>query len=216
MARPTGIANQEHPGIELSAGARLHKLGEVALTGARQRAEPARCRSLAGIDQHEFGVIDRLDTLVDGLQITDYKRKRLPDKPSVDRISLAQRKVFRINTSSVDRVSAVLDFDDKGVEGALRVSPHYYNTDEELDAFYKKVLPGQALINNKTRGITEVSFQGSLVLPIIHRAEVMEISLKTIELERRGTVSLRGFYARRFRRLLPAGTLVKRIASGSR
>jgi selenocysteine lyase/cysteine desulfurase len=39
-----------------------------------------------------------------------------------------------INTSSADRTSAVLDFDDKGVEGALRISPHYYNTEAEIDA----------------------------------------------------------------------------------
>ena len=38
-----------------------------------------------------------------------------------------------INTSAVDRSSAVLDFDDKGVEGALRLSPHYYNTEREVD-----------------------------------------------------------------------------------
>jgi selenocysteine lyase/cysteine desulfurase len=38
-----------------------------------------------------------------------------------------------INTSSVDRTSAVIDFDEKGVEGALRISPHYYNTEEELE-----------------------------------------------------------------------------------
>jgi selenocysteine lyase/cysteine desulfurase len=38
-----------------------------------------------------------------------------------------------INTSWIDRVSAVLDFDEKGVEGALRISPHYYNTEEELE-----------------------------------------------------------------------------------
>jgi selenocysteine lyase/cysteine desulfurase len=39
-----------------------------------------------------------------------------------------------INTSSADRTAAVLDFDDKGVEGALRLSPHYYNTEAEIDA----------------------------------------------------------------------------------
>jgi selenocysteine lyase/cysteine desulfurase len=39
-----------------------------------------------------------------------------------------------INTSSVTRESAVIDFDDKGVTGALRISPHYYNTESELDA----------------------------------------------------------------------------------
>ena len=38
-----------------------------------------------------------------------------------------------INTSALDRSSAVLDFDDKGVQGALRLSPHYYNTEVEAD-----------------------------------------------------------------------------------
>jgi uncharacterized membrane protein YqiK len=52
--------------------------------------------------------------------------------------------------------------------------------------FYRKVLPGQALVNNKTGALTEVSFTGSLVLPIIHRAEVMDISVKKIEVDRMG------------------------------
>ena len=39
-----------------------------------------------------------------------------------------------INTSISTRTYAVLDFDEKGVDGALRISPHYYNTDEEIDA----------------------------------------------------------------------------------
>jgi selenocysteine lyase/cysteine desulfurase len=38
-----------------------------------------------------------------------------------------------INTSSQTRLDAVLDYDDKGVDGALRISPHYYNTEQELE-----------------------------------------------------------------------------------
>jgi selenocysteine lyase/cysteine desulfurase len=38
-----------------------------------------------------------------------------------------------VNTSAVTRESAVLDFDAKGVQGALRISPHYYNDDNEID-----------------------------------------------------------------------------------
>ncbi|TVP56823.1 MAG: aminotransferase class V-fold PLP-dependent enzyme [Gemmatimonadales bacterium] len=38
-----------------------------------------------------------------------------------------------IRTSWVDRSSAVLDYDDQGVDGALRISPHAYNTEEEVD-----------------------------------------------------------------------------------
>lgn len=52
--------------------------------------------------------------------------------------------------------------------------------------FYRKVDQGQALIVNKMRNEPEVFFTGSVVLPIVHRSEVMDISLKTITLERRG------------------------------
>lgn len=39
-----------------------------------------------------------------------------------------------INTSSQTRLDAVIDYDAKGAEGALRMSPHYFNTDQDLDA----------------------------------------------------------------------------------
>jgi selenocysteine lyase/cysteine desulfurase len=39
-----------------------------------------------------------------------------------------------INTSSPAREDAVLDMDHKRVESALRISPHYYNTEEEIDS----------------------------------------------------------------------------------
>jgi len=38
-----------------------------------------------------------------------------------------------INTSSPARDDAVIDMDAKGTASALRISPHYYNTDEEID-----------------------------------------------------------------------------------
>lgn len=39
-----------------------------------------------------------------------------------------------INTSSADRMSGVLDMDDKRTTSVLRFSPHYYNIEDELDA----------------------------------------------------------------------------------
>ncbi len=56
--------------------------------------------------------------------------------------------------------------------------------------FYRKVNQGQALIVNKLTQEPIVTFTGATVLPIIHRAETMDISLKTIELERRGKEGL--------------------------
>jgi uncharacterized membrane protein YqiK len=55
-----------------------------------------------------------------------------------------------------------------------------------VKAFYKKVEQGKALIVNTTKSEPTVTFTGALVLPVIHRAEEMDISLKTIEIDRRG------------------------------
>jgi selenocysteine lyase/cysteine desulfurase len=38
-----------------------------------------------------------------------------------------------INTSSPEREDAVIDMDEKQASSALRISPHYYNTKEEID-----------------------------------------------------------------------------------
>lgn len=43
-------------------------------------------------------------------------------------------KKANINFSTQARQNALIDFDDKGVEWALRVSPHYYNTEAEVEA----------------------------------------------------------------------------------
>ena len=57
--------------------------------------------------------------------------------------------------------------------------------------FYRKVEQGKALIVNKMRTEPEVTFTGAkVVLPIVHKAEVMDISVKTIEIDRRGKEGL--------------------------
>ena len=38
-----------------------------------------------------------------------------------------------INTSAQIRAYAVIDYDQKGASSSLRISPHYYNTDEEVE-----------------------------------------------------------------------------------
>ncbi|MEP6767313.1 MAG: aminotransferase class V-fold PLP-dependent enzyme, partial [Acidobacteriota bacterium] len=47
---------------------------------------------------------------------------------------LAELNRRRINAALSFRNFAVLDFDEKNVEWAIRFSPHYYNTDEEIEA----------------------------------------------------------------------------------
>jgi uncharacterized membrane protein YqiK len=56
--------------------------------------------------------------------------------------------------------------------------------------FYRQVDQGKVLIVNTTRAEPKVTFTGSLVWPIINRAEVMDISLKTVEIDRRGKEGL--------------------------
>jgi uncharacterized membrane protein YqiK len=56
--------------------------------------------------------------------------------------------------------------------------------------FYRQVLQGQALIVNTMKEEPVVTFTGAVVLPIIHRSEVMDISVKTVELDRRGKEGL--------------------------
>lgn len=55
---------------------------------------------------------------------------------------------------------------------------------------YVKVDQGQALIINKTTKEPEVTFTGGLVIPVFNRAEYMDISLKTVEIDRRGKEGL--------------------------
>ena len=56
--------------------------------------------------------------------------------------------------------------------------------------FYRKVEQGNALIVNTLRDAPEVTFTGRMVYPIIHKAELMDISLKTIEIDRSGNQGL--------------------------
>jgi len=56
--------------------------------------------------------------------------------------------------------------------------------------FYRKVEQGYALIVNTLRAEPEVTFTGRMVYPIIHKAELMDISLKTIEIDRTGNEGL--------------------------
>ncbi|MCG8456486.1 MAG: hypothetical protein MI919_09400, partial [Holophagales bacterium] len=54
-----------------------------------------------------------------------------------------------------------------------------------------KVEQGKAVIRSNMRSRkVEVSFTGFFVLPVIHKVEVMDISVKTMEIDRRGSDGL--------------------------
>jgi uncharacterized membrane protein YqiK len=55
---------------------------------------------------------------------------------------------------------------------------------------YRKIEQGHALIVNTLRAEPEVTFTGRMVYPIIHKAELMDISLKTVDIDRSGNEGL--------------------------
>ncbi|QSQ26468.1 hypothetical protein JY651_16710 [Pyxidicoccus parkwayensis] len=55
---------------------------------------------------------------------------------------------------------------------------------------YRQVDQGKVLIVNTLKSEPHVTFTGTVVYPIINRAEVMDISLKTVEIDRRGKEGL--------------------------
>jgi len=56
--------------------------------------------------------------------------------------------------------------------------------------FYRKVEQGHAMIVNTTRAEPEVTFTGRLVIPVLHKVEEMDVSMKTIEINRMGKEGL--------------------------
>ncbi|MDC0601731.1 hypothetical protein OAP14_01745 [Aliiglaciecola sp.] len=59
-----------------------------------------------------------------------------------------------------------------------------------LARLYRKVEQGKAMIVNNMNAEPKVTFTGGVVLPVFHKMEIMDISLKTIEVDRSGTDGL--------------------------
>ncbi|QYC45923.1 Inner membrane protein YqiK [Nonomuraea coxensis DSM 45129] len=58
-----------------------------------------------------------------------------------------------------------------------------------IGRLFRKVEQGKALIVSKVNKV-DVTFTGAVVLPVVHKAEIMDISVKTIEIERTGREGL--------------------------
>jgi selenocysteine lyase/cysteine desulfurase len=90
-----------------------------------------RVRALAQRLREKLGAIR-------GVRVLDRGRERCGivtisiegRDPAVLMKALRQR---RINTTAQIREHALIDYDEKGVAASLRLSPHYYNTEDEID-----------------------------------------------------------------------------------
>jgi selenocysteine lyase/cysteine desulfurase len=130
--------------FKLADGARRFENWEFAHALVAGVCEAARYALAVGAEGQErarrLGAMlrERL-AKVRGVRVLDRGRERCAivtvdvRGQDAEELKLALRS-RGINTSSTDRKSGVLDMDEKRVSTALRLSPHYYNTEDELDA----------------------------------------------------------------------------------
>jgi selenocysteine lyase/cysteine desulfurase len=110
--------------LGLGEAARYANHVGVDVGGRRARELASRLRTkLTAVPG--FRVLDR------GEDLAAIVTVEVPGWHASDLVS--RLRGLNINTSATMREFAVIDMDDKRAASALRVSPHYYNTEDELD-----------------------------------------------------------------------------------
>ena len=108
-------------------------LGAAAEYALQAGVEPTgrRARELAEHARSRLAVIPGVRILDRGPELCAIVTIAVDGRDTRDiKLDLRRRG---INTSSPHREDAVIDMDEKGTASALRISPHYYNTHEEID-----------------------------------------------------------------------------------
>lgn len=91
----------------------------------------AAVKELAGYTRSRLGAIPGVTIVDRGPELCGIVSAALAGVDPADAVMALRAR--GINTSASLREYAVLDFDDKGVQGALRLAPTYYNTTDEID-----------------------------------------------------------------------------------
>lgn len=112
--------------LVLGLGAAARYAFDVGLGIARDRA-----RDLAEYTRERLAALPGVRVLDRGPELCAIVTVALEGRDAKE-IKLALRG-RGINTSSPEREDAVIDMDEKKAASALRISPHYYNTREEID-----------------------------------------------------------------------------------
>jgi selenocysteine lyase/cysteine desulfurase len=111
--------------LVLGMGAAARYALEVGLEISRDRA-----RALAALARERLARLSGARVLDRGPELCAIVTVALePHDPEELKLELRRRG---INVSVTTRTSAVIDMDEKRAAGALRLSPHYYNTEDEV------------------------------------------------------------------------------------
>ncbi len=112
--------------LVLGLGAAAAYALDVGLANARDRA-----RELAAYARTRLAMVPGVRVLDRGPELCAIVTAAVAGRDAKEiKLALRQRG---INTSSPEREDAVIDMDEKQASSALRISPHYYNTTEEID-----------------------------------------------------------------------------------
>ncbi len=90
-----------------------------------------RARDLAATLRSKLSALPGFRVLDRGKELAAIVTVEVPGWHAADLVKLLRGK--SINTSATTREYAVIDMDEKRAVSALRISPHYYNTEAELD-----------------------------------------------------------------------------------
>jgi selenocysteine lyase/cysteine desulfurase len=112
--------------LVLGAGAAAEYALEVGIERARDRSW-----ALAGYVRERLAGMDGVRVLDRGPALCAIATAELGGR-NAEEVKLALR-ARRINTSSPSREDGVIDMDEKRATTAIRISPHYYNSADEVD-----------------------------------------------------------------------------------
>lgn len=96
-----------------------------------------RVRALSALTRERLASIAKVQVLDRGPELAGIVTLTVGDLDPAEVVKRLRR--LGINTSASPREVGVIDFDDKGVEGALRASPHYFNSADEIEQFTQAI-----------------------------------------------------------------------------
>jgi selenocysteine lyase/cysteine desulfurase len=108
-------------------------LGEAARYALAVGVEPAgkRARGLAALLRQKLGEVDGIRVLDRGTERAALVTVEVAGWDATELSRLLRSR--GINTSASLRAYAVIDMEEKHVSSALRLSPHYYNSEDEIE-----------------------------------------------------------------------------------